>query len=257
MIRFAILGSSSSGNAVLVQSEKACVLVDNGLSLKQLTQRLERFHLQPEDLSAVLVTHEHTDHVNGLGVLARRARVPVFMTTGCAESLPRQVGDIPTLSCFESGDTLCFGDLEAGSFAVSHDAADPVNFVFRNNGAKLGFATDLGHCSQLIRARLTGAQALILESNYCPDLLRRGPYPPQVQQRIRSRSGHLSNEDARTLLRELCHDALRLVVLAHISRDNNHPELACSVAREAVGALPVHIIAAPADEPSPLFEVLP
>ncbi len=116
-------------------------------------------------------------------------------------------------------------------------------------------ATDFGHCSHLTRARLAGANALVVESNYCPDLLRQGPYPPQVQQRIRSRIGHLSNADVQELLRLLYHEALRLVVLCHISRDNNTPELACALARAALGDAPVQVVAAPADTLSPIYEV--
>ncbi len=255
MLRFVILGSSSSGNALLVYNETTRLLIDNGLSYKRLAAAMAETGVAPESLDAVLVTHEHTDHVRGLGVLARRVDAPVFMTQPCAEALPASVGVIPNVMHFESGDTLQFNGLSVTSFAVSHDAADPVNYVVRSNGATLGLATDFGHCSQLIRARLMGANALVIESNYCPDLLRQGPYPPSIQQRIRSRTGHLSNHDVQKLLRQLRHEALRLVVLAHISRDNNTPELACALAREALDGLPVQILAAPSDVVSPVFEV--
>lgn len=257
MLRFVILGSSSDGNALLVLSGKTRILVDNGFSFKRLAETLGGVGILPESIDAVVVTHEHGDHVRGLGILARRTGVPVYMTRGCAEALPASVGPIPRLECFESGDTLPFGDIEAVSFAVSHDAADPVNYVFKAHGAKLGVATDFGHCSQLARARLTGSNALVVESNYCPDMLRRGSYPPQIQQRIQSRTGHLSNLDVQQLLRDLSHDALRLVVLTHISRENNTPELACMLAREIVGHMPIQVIAASPDTASPIFEVCP
>lgn len=257
MLRFAVLGSSSSGNALLVYSEQTRILVDNGFSFKRLAASLAGVGVAPESLDAVVVTHEHGDHIRGLGTLARRTRVPVFMTGGCADALPPSLGAIPNLVRFDSGDVLQFGNIEATSFAVSHDAAEPVNYVFHVNGAKLGIATDFGHCSQLARARLSGSNALVVESNYCPDMLRRGPYPPQVQQRIHSRMGHLSNHDVQQLLKELAHEALRLVVLTHISRDNNTPELACKLARQALGMAPVEILAAPPDAVSPVFEVHP
>lgn len=257
MLRFVILGSSSSGNAILVTTDTTRVLVDSGFSYKRLAAALGQLDLAPEALDAVLITHEHSDHVRGLGPLARRINAPVFMTAACADALPSYVGAIPNLVCFESGDTLRFNGLEAVSFNVSHDAADPVNYVFRANGAALGLATDCGHCSQLTRSRLAGANALVIEANYCPDLLRKGPYPPQVQQRIRSRIGHLSNSDMQRLVSEVYHEALRLVVLCHISRDNNTPELACSLAREALGQAPVEIVAAPADVISPVYQVAP
>lgn len=256
MLRFVILGSSSSGNAILVYTDTTRVLVDNGFSFKRLAAALAQVGVTAESLDAILVTHEHSDHVRGLGPLARRTHVPVFMTEACAAALPSYIGAIPNLVHFESGDALQFNGLEAVSFNVAHDAADPVNYVFRAHGATLGLATDFGHCSHLTRTRLTGANALVVEANYCPDLLRQGPYPPQVQQRIRSRIGHLSNADVQQLLRDLYHDALRLVVLCHISRDNNTPELACALAREALGLAQVQIVAAPADVVSPVYEVV-
>lgn len=240
---------------MLVFSERARILVDNGFSYKKLAETLSEVRISPESIDAVLVTHEHTDHVRGLGILARKTGVPVFMTHGCAESLPPSIGPIPDLHCFDSGDTLEFKDIQVSSFAVSHDAADPVNYAFSSGSAKLGTATDFGHCSQLTRARLAGSNALVIESNYCPDMLRRGSYPPQVQQRIHSRMGHLSNLDVQQLLKDLSHSFLRLVVLTHISRENNTPELACTLAREALGDLPIEVLAAPADGASPIFEV--
>lgn len=257
MLRFAVLGSSSSGNAMLVFTEKTRILVDNGFSYRKLSETLGTIGILPESLDAVLVTHEHTDHVRGLGPLSRKTGVPIFMTRGCAECLPPYTGNIANLVRFESGDSLAFKDIEVTSFAVCHDAADPVNYTFKSQDAKLGTATDFGHCSQLTRARLAGSHALVIESNYCPDMLRRGPYPPQVQQRIHSRNGHLSNHDVQQLLKDLSHDALRLVVLTHISRENNTPDLACMLAREALGDLPVNVLAAPADSASPVFEICP
>ncbi len=257
MLRFVILGSSSSGNALLVFSEKTRLLVDNGFSYKRLSETLSALGMLPEHLDAVLVTHEHGDHVKGIGILARRTGIPVYMTHGCAKALPPYVGELPNLRCFESGEILTFNEIETTSFAVSHDAADPVNYIFHAHDAKLGMTTDCGHYSQLTRARLAGSNALVIESNYCPDMLRNGPYPPQVQQRIHGRTGHLSNQDVQKMLRELRHEALRLVVLTHISRDNNTPELACMLAQEAVQNSEVRVVAAPADTASPVFEVVP
>lgn len=255
MLRFVLLGSSSSGNALLVFNETTRLLIDNGFSYKRLAAAMAQINMSPDMLDAVLITHEHTDHVRGLGVLARRIKAPIFMTQLCAESLPDYVGKITNQVHFESGDTLQFNNLSVTSYAVSHDASDPVNYVVKCNGLSLGLATDFGHCSQLAKARLTGANALIIESNYCPDLLRQGPYPPKIQQRIRSRTGHLSNLDVAALLKHIRHEALRLVILAHISRDNNNPELACALAREALEGLKVRIEAAPSDTVSPIYEV--
>ncbi|HOR50394.1 MAG TPA: MBL fold metallo-hydrolase [Candidatus Hydrogenedentes bacterium] len=257
MIRFTVLGSSSSANAVLVESADACILVDNGFTFKKLTETLTGINRSVEEIEAVLVTHEHSDHVNGVGILARKMKVPVFMTRGCALAAYPRTGEIPDLRHFESGDTLSFGSLSAISFSVTHDAADPVNYVFTSGNARLGLATDFGHCSQLARARLRDVHALIVESNYCPDMLRTGKYPPQLQQRIRSRMGHLSNLDMQALLRELCGGSLKLVVLSHISRDNNTPEIARSFAEEAVTGYDVAVHVAPPDRATPTFEVCP
>lgn len=257
MIRFTVLGSSSSANAILIESSDARILVDNGFTLKKLTETLASIDMKPEDIEAVLVTHEHGDHVKGVGVLARKTKVPVFMTPGCAEAAEKRVGDIPDLRFFESGETLAFGSLSATSFSVTHDAADPVNYVFTAGKARLGLATDFGHCSQLARARLRGVHALIVESNYCPDMLRAGRYPPQLQQRIRSRMGHLSNLDVQQLLKEIREDSLKLVVLSHISRDNNRPEIALAHAEEALRGYDVEVHVAPPDSATPTFEVCP
>jgi phosphoribosyl 1,2-cyclic phosphodiesterase len=257
LIRFTVLGSSSSANAILVESSDARILVDNGFTLKKLTETLNSIDMKPEDIEAVLVTHEHGDHVKGVGVLARRTKVPVYMTRGCAHAARDRVGEIPELRFFESGETLAFGSLSATSFSVTHDAADPVNYVFSAGKARLGLATDFGHCSQLARARLRGVHALIVESNYCPHMLRTGKYPPQLQQRIRGRMGHLSNEDVQHLLRDIRDESLKLVVLSHISRDNNRPEIALALAQEAVKGYDVEVHVAPPDRATPTFEVHP
>jgi phosphoribosyl 1,2-cyclic phosphodiesterase len=257
LIRFTVLGSSSSANAILVESADARILIDNGFTFKKLCETLESIHKKAEDIEAVLVTHEHGDHVKGVGVLARKTKVPVYMTPRCAAAARDRVGDIPDLRHFESGDTLTFGSLSATSFSVTHDAADPVNYVFASGAARLGLATDFGHFSQLARARLRGVHALIVESNYCPHMLRTGNYPPQLQQRIRSRMGHLSNLDVQALLKDICDESLKLVVLSHISRDNNRPEIALAHAEEAVRGYDVKVHVAPPDSATPTFEVHP
>ncbi len=255
MIRFALLGSGSSGNATLVTDGASAFLIDNGLSLKRLEERLGLVGLCPSDLKGVFVTHEHGDHVNGVGVLSRKYGVPVFMTEGTRASLPPTIGRIDPLETFEAGEGVCLGGLSISSFSIAHDAADPVSYTVTNASVKLGFATDFGHPSHLVRTRLANCQAIVLESNYCPHMLRTGSYPPKIQQRISSRSGHLSNHDACKLLSELAHNALQLVVLVHLSRENNLPELAARLAREALPGHPVEIVVAPPDGSSRLFEV--
>lgn len=257
MLRFSLLGSGSSGNALYLASDTHKLLIDNGLTFRELTRRLGVMGAAPEELDAVLVTHEHGDHVGGIGTLARRCDVPVFITPDTAAQLPQRVGPLPKVQYFTAGDSLRFGDLEVESFPVAHDAADPVSFVAHRAGARLGLATEMGHVSHLVRQRLAGVQALVLESNYCPDMLLRGQYPPRVQQRIRSRVGHLSNQSACSLLAELRHDGLRTVVLVHISENNNTPDLVRRMVTGAMAEHPAEVFLASQDAPTPLFEVVP
>jgi phosphoribosyl 1,2-cyclic phosphodiesterase len=181
--------------------------------------------------------------------------VPVYMTPDTRAALPPGLGALPTVRVFEAGETLRVGDLEVGSFPVSHDAADPVSYAVRCNGSKLGFATDLGHISHGVRRSLSGSHALVLESNYCPQRLMNGHYPARVQHRIRSRIGHLSNQDMCSLLASLLHDQLSTVVLMHISENNNHPEEVIALAKGVLRDHPARLHLALQDRPTPLFEV--
>lgn len=257
VIRFSILGSGSSGNAILVVTRGAKILIDCGFSLRQLQERAALVGERLDGLDAVFVTHEHGDHVKGLGVLARKLRIPVFMTRATCEGLPTSVADVPNVECFTAGDSIGLDGLTVSSFSVSHDAGDPVGFSIRCDGAKLGIAADLGHAPQLVRVRLQGSHALVLESNYCPELLRKGPYPLPLQQRIRGKMGHLSNEDMSTLLAALVHDQLRLVVFNHISAENNNPALVLEMARRAMRNSRAELVVAQQHQPTPVFEVAP
>ncbi len=255
LIQFSLLGSGSSGNALLIKTDTTKVLVDCGLSYRQLRLRSAEVGETIDDLAGVLVTHEHSDHVNGLGVLTRRQQTPVYMTRGTYQHLPKSLGLLAGVECFEPGDTVTIGDIEAASFSVAHDAADPVSYVLRSNGTILGIAADLGHATALVRQRLSGAHGLILESNYCPDMLRQSSYPFQVQQRINSSSGHLSNRDMSSLLAHVAHDHLQQVVLIHISEENNTHDLAKRMAVQALGVRAVPVNVAPQDRPTELFKV--
>jgi phosphoribosyl 1,2-cyclic phosphodiesterase len=251
------LGSGSKGNAALVVSQQAKILIDDGFSYRDLLVRVASLGETLDGLQGVFLTHEHQDHVRGVGVLSRKMDVPIYMTRATFEHLPPVLGRLSRVECIESGDEIRVGDIEVKSYGVSHDAADPVCYIVSSQGARLGFAHDLGHSSQLVQTRLKGCHALVLESNYCPDLLRRGGYPPAVQQRIRSRSGHLSNQDMSSLLNALLHDHLKTVVLNHISETNNRSEIVQQMASGVLrdhGAL-LHI--ALQDSPTPWFEVYP
>jgi phosphoribosyl 1,2-cyclic phosphodiesterase len=255
VLRFTLLGSGSGGNATLVQSEHTTLLLDCGLSYRRLAESVEAAGVPVAGIDAVLVTHEHGDHVQSVGTLARRLGTPVYLTAETHRALPPKVGSLPEVRHFEAGDTWSLGDVEISSFSVTHDACDPVAFALRSGEAKAGFVTDAGSRSPLMVRRLAGAQALVLESNYCPDLLHAGKYPLQVKQRIRGRHGHLSNHDMASLLSDLIHPALQTVVLVHISENNNCPDQALRLARGALKDHPAEVLLARQDGPTPWIEV--
>ena len=256
MLRFALLASGSKGNASLISDGETCILQDAGVSRKRLDERLRQLGVSPASISAVLVTHEHTDHIRGLPLFARDFDVPIYATPATARTIG--LHDTVRVVTFNAGDTLTFGHIRVQSYSVSHDAVDPVNYTYASEaGAKLGFATDLGHPCKLTLARLAGSHALIVESNYCPHMLRRGPYPPFLQQRIRGRHGHLSNDDAMALLETLRHDKLRLAVLVHVSEHNNDPDLIREKVSRIFAGTPVRIVVAPPDGLPEWFEVSP
>lgn len=257
MIRFCLLGSGSSGNAIYIEADGSKILVDNGLSYRQLETRAASAGISLDGLKAILVTHEHADHVNGLGVLTRKVDVPVYMTPGTADRLPQGIGKLTKVNYFEAGEDIALNGMRVGSFSVSHDAADPVCFVIEACDTKLGIAADLGQPSELVRRRLAFSHGLILESNYCPEMLRRSSYPPMIRQRIQGRHGHLSNHDMGKLLAHVLHDALRLVVLVHISDENNTKELAQSVAAKVMRGHAAELHVAWQDRPTPVFEIRP
>lgn len=255
MLRFTLLGSGSGGNALVVTSSRTKILIDNGFSLKQLRGRAAAVHENLDDIKGIFISHEHADHVNGVGPLARALRVPVFATSKTLECLPQIVGDLPCVEWFEAGDRIVVNGLTLTSFSVSHDAADPVGFIAQANGAQLGIASDLGHASHLVKVRLQGSHGLVLESNHCPDLLDKGPYPAALKQRIRGRHGHLSNAAMNSLLALLVHDDLQVVVLAHLSKENNRPELARDLAAKVLGEHSARLHVAHQDKPTPVFEI--
>lgn len=224
-MRVCLLASGSKGNAVYIESRDSRILIDAGLSARELTARLQRIGVAGEDLHALFVTHEHADHCRGLGPIARRFRLPVYLhpETRCALPDPGRLDDLRE---FETGQTLDFRDVRIETFPLSHDAAAPVGFVIETTEGKVGIATDLGIATRLVAQRLRGCRVLILESNHDETMLRDGPYPWHLKQRIRSPHGHLSNTESARLLQDLLWDGLEAVFLAHLSETNNLPSLA-------------------------------
>jgi len=220
-----VLASGSKGNAIYVSDGASSILVDAGLSGKAIELRMREKGLDPAALTAILVSHEHSDHIQGVGVLSRRYRVPVHIARSTLAAAP-QVGRLHETRLFECGSDFAVGALLIHPFSISHDAADPSGFTFQRNGAKIGIATDLGVATTMVKEHLKACTLLVLEANHDPDMLINGPYPWPLKQRIKSRSGHLSNEDSRQLLCEIQHADLTHVVLAHLSETNNTPESA-------------------------------
>jgi phosphoribosyl 1,2-cyclic phosphodiesterase len=224
-LSFCILASGSRGNAIFVSDGSTGILVDAGLSGIEIQRRMTAAGLVPQQISAILVTHEHSDHIQGVGVLSRRFSIPVYMTDA-TRSAAAGIGSIGDFRPITSGVPFRVNALECHPFSLPHDAADPVGFTFQRNGCKLGLATDLGTPTAMIKRHLDGCAALILEANHDPRMLSEGPYPWPLKQRIGSRTGHLSNVSTLTLLEELRHPELQVVVLAHLSETNNTPEKA-------------------------------
>ena len=227
-LRFSPLFSGSSGNATYVGCDDAHLLVDAGLSGTRVTQELMKVGVDPDMLSAILVTHEHSDHIKGIGILSRKYDLPVFATEGTWREMYGKIGAISprNMRIFEPGQDFYIGSIDVTPFATPHDAGQPVGYTFEISGAKLAIATDLGSVRDSWFKYVKGADAVILESNYDPGMLQTGPYPFDLKKRIMGRHGHLSNDDAGEVAAELAKNGTRQIILGHLSKENNYPELA-------------------------------
>jgi phosphoribosyl 1,2-cyclic phosphodiesterase len=254
---FCVLASGSQGNAIYVSDARSAILIDAGLSGAEIERRMRLRDLDPAGLSAIVVSHEHGDHVRGVGVLARRYGLAVYTTPPTAAAAARQLGRLDRMVPFAAGEAFAIGRLRIQPFATPHDAVDSTGFTVQVNGAKLGIATDLGVAPALVRHHLCGCGALILEANHDPRMLIEGPYPWPLKQRIQGRTGHLSNEDSRDLLGQVRHDRLEHVVLAHLSETNNTAERALAVVSEGIGPCRPRLTVARQDLPCPLIAVGP
>lgn len=222
------LASGSKGNITYIQGDSSAILVDTGLSAKQCEQRIYDAGLDMKNIAAVFITHEHGDHIQGLRVLARRYQLPVYMNekTAAAASARGALDGIGQVNIFSNGDNIRVGDLSIHSITVSHDAADTVNYIISDGTKRLGIFTDLGHISTLVQQKAMTVDALLLEANHDVDMLKYGRYPLELKRRIRSKQGHLSNDDAIQLLRDIYHEkTLEKVWFGHLSEENNRPEL--------------------------------
>ena len=221
-----VLASGSRGNATYVSDGHTAILLDAGLSGVEIQRRMDAKGLDPALLQAILVSHEHADHIHGVGVLSRRFGLTVHISDATYKASKKGLGRLAGVRPFVCGEAFSIGTLAIHPFSISHDAIDPAGFTISGGRCKVGFATDLGVVTGLVREHLQACNILVLEANHDPEMLVDGPYPWPLKQRIRGRSGHLSNDDTASLLENLLHDKLRHVVLAHLSEENNTPEMA-------------------------------
>ena len=225
-MKFCVLGSGSKGNATYVEADGQGLLIDAGFSGKEMAKRCAAVGLSLERVAGLLITHEHNDHIKGAGVLARKYGMPLVVNQGTLAAASSRLGKVKEPVIFNTGKGFELAGFAIHPFSVSHDTADPVGFVIEHGGCRLGYCTDTGMVSRLLLHRLSQCHGLVLECNHDPQLLRDGPYPPQLKQRVGSKKGHLANGMAADFLVELLHQGLRHVVLAHLSDSNNRPDLA-------------------------------
>ncbi len=245
-LRIAVLGSGSGGNATLVATERTRILVDAGLSRRETFKRLQAIGENPAAIDAILITHEHSDHVAGLATLAKtlnkdRAKsgaptLPVFMTEITRQNILFETEDIPPIEFFPAGYRFTVGDLDVESFTIPHDAVDPVAFCLSAEGIRVAVCTDLGYIPGSVKHHLHGCHCLVLESNHDLDMLKVGPYPWHVKQRVMGRTGHLSNLAVADYLEQDLDADVQVLVLAHLSEHNNHPAIARLSATQALAA---------------------
>ena len=233
-MRIASLGSGSRGNATLVQHRETTLLVDNGFSLKQFHRRLQRLELEPEQIDAVLLTHEHGDHSGGVQRLCASHGIPLWTTVGTARAALSPGFEFHSLV---AGQRVLFGDIEVLPVTVPHDANEPLQFVFHevDNGRRLGVLTDAGHITRHMVEAFDRLDGLLLEFNYDPEMLDNGSYPDMLKQRVGGNLGHLSNQQSLELLQRIDTRNLVCLIAAHISEKNNHPDIVGELIRQIDG----------------------
>jgi phosphoribosyl 1,2-cyclic phosphodiesterase len=250
-----VLASGSRGNAVYVSDGITSVLLDAGLSGKEIQRRMQQRGLEPSLLTALVVSHEHNDHVHGVGVLARRYGLPVYITRKTLRATAAHLGRVDRLEHFDCGTDFRIGELLLHPFSTSHDAVDPAGFSVRRNGVKIGIATDLGTAPAMVRHHLRDCRMVILEANHDTAMLERGPYPWSLKQRVKSRTGHLSNNASARLLQTVQHEGLEWVVLAHLSETNNTPALALDTVSRVISSCRLRLLVADQHRPGKVLSL--
>jgi phosphoribosyl 1,2-cyclic phosphodiesterase len=244
-LRVSILASGSSGNITLLETQSTRLLVDAGLGKRETLARLAAIEHDVEHLDGMLITHEHNDHCGGLPQMLGMWKAPLYVTEQTLDALHRALPErlekrLRGVETIRAGQAFCVGDIEVHPFQIPHDSADPVGFTFRADGVKMALVTDLGYMPELVKVHLRGSDCLLLESNHDLDMLKVGPYPWVVKQRVLSRTGHLSNHAVSEYLADPdgFDGRARYLILAHVSQENNNPDLARLSADEALGRRP-------------------
>lgn len=235
-ISFTVLSSGSTGNATIVRNEETTLMIDAGLSAKRIDELMKERDVTGEEIDGILVTHEHSDHIKGLGTVARKYDLPIYANEKTWEAMEKSIGKIAEENrvVLGTGEVRDFGTLRVESFGISHDAAEPVGYCFYDGNEKLSVATDLGYMSDKVKQAISDSNVLVLESNHDIEMLRMGRYPWNIKRRILGDMGHLSNEDAGEALSELLTGDLKRTYLAHLSRDHNMMDLAKMTVRDSM-----------------------
>ncbi len=228
------LASGSKGNAIYIGTDQTKILIDAGISFKMLCKRLEEIQVKIEEIDAILITHEHTDHINGLEVLTSKLEIPIFANRETAKGIYESLKMIPKYKIFTTSEPFIFRDLKIHPFSIPHDALDPVGFVITANGMKIGVCADLGHVTSSIRKHLQGCDYLYIEANHQVSMVHTSSRPMIYKQRVLGKQGHLSNDACAELLSSVHHEGLKGAYLAHLSSECNTPELALKVVGESL-----------------------
>lgn len=243
-MRFSVLASGSKGNACYVETDNTRILIDAGLSCRELLKRFEIIGIETACLDAIIITHEHSDHIKGAGPISRKFNSTVYANSATMQRCNKSLGNTRVDDGLRTGESLVINDITIETFAKNHDAVDPIGLILSSNGSRLGILTDAGKTTPVLEERLQDCTGVLLEFNHDIDMLDNGPYPYYLKKRIKGSNGHLSNDQAGMLLKTLSREGLRHVVLAHLSEVNNTPERALAKARESLSecsAIPVHV----------------
>ncbi len=260
-IKVSVLASGSSGNSIFISGNKTSILVDAGLSGKEINNRLNQVGVHGDDLDAILVTHEHSDHIKGVGVLSRRYGLPIYANQLTWQGAESCLGKLKQENCRVFKKDFTVGELEIRAFNISHDASDPVGYIISCGGVSVGIATDMGCVKEEIRHNLKGLDLLIIEANHDLEMLMNGSYPWPLKKRINGEKGHLSNDYTADLLPCLVNSNFPRILLAHLSKDNNMPDLAYITVKnnlennDLVIGKDLHLDITYRDRPTPLYEV--